>query len=513
MKYFAPFRFDERAGRLTRAGQAAPLTRKAAQLLRCLLDRAGEVVTHEELLQQIWGSTHVQPENVKTLVHELRSALHDSAQASRFIRSEPGRGYTFIARATDAMVPFLSDTEGVPRPDFVGRDELLAAIDGHLVKAVEQGESQLVIVQGDRGLGKTTLCEAVAVNAAHRHGFRISYGQGLELWGAVDDGAVLLDALDLLARQYPRIVPQALAKRAPMWNARLASAADGPKAESSISVAAEPFTIERFVRELGALLDELAATEPLLLILEDLQWADAATIECLRVIGRRHARARLVVVATFCASESSPGSEVLARVVRDVQGAPWCTVLSLKPWSDVDLFHWLERKYGEPVARVVSLPLHRAGGGHPLVAAMAMDSLVRLGALHATSHGWRIALPGDGIESVLATSLTAAYQSQIDRLSQAERDLLEAAAKIGHPFTAAQVANELASETAPVIERRLETLVRRQVLLDYKAGSPRGRDSSGVPLPPADRAPASCSTTRLCRVNSKPPPSPATAAP
>ena len=45
MKYFAPFRFDERAGRLTRAGQAAPLTRKAAQLLRCLLDRAGEVVT------------------------------------------------------------------------------------------------------------------------------------------------------------------------------------------------------------------------------------------------------------------------------------------------------------------------------------------------------------------------------------------------------------------------------------------------------------------------------------
>ena len=66
-------------------------------------------------------------------------------------------------------------------------------------------------------------------------------------------------------------------------------------------MAAEPFTIERFVRELGALLDELAATEPLLLILEDLQWADAATIECLRVIGRRHARARLVVVATFCA--------------------------------------------------------------------------------------------------------------------------------------------------------------------------------------------------------------------
>ncbi len=82
------------------------------------------------------------------------------------------------------------------------------------------------------------------------------------------------------------------------------------------------------------------------------------------------------------------------------------------------------------------------------------------------------ALPGDGIESVLATSLTAAYQSQIDRLSQPERDLLEAAAKIGHPFTAAQVANEWPSETATVIERRLETLARRQVLLDYQRGRP-----------------------------------------
>ena len=52
-------------------------------------------------------------------------------------------------------------------------------------------------------------------------------------------------------------------------------------------------------------------------------------------------------------------------------------------------------------------------------------------------------------------------------MSQPERDLLEAAAKVGHPFTAAQIANELPSEPAPVIERRLETLVRRQVLLDY----------------------------------------------
>jgi DNA-binding winged helix-turn-helix (wHTH) protein len=98
MKYFPPFRFDDLAGVLTHAGRTVPLTRKAADLLRCLLARPGAVVSHQEILRGVWPDTHVQPENVKALVHELRSALGDHSHDPVFIRSETGRGAAKLER-------------------------------------------------------------------------------------------------------------------------------------------------------------------------------------------------------------------------------------------------------------------------------------------------------------------------------------------------------------------------------------------------------------------------------
>ncbi len=97
MKYFLAFRFDECHRTVWRGAQAINITRKAADVLACLVERAGTVVTHEEILAYVWPDIHVQPENIKVLVRELRRALGDDSQAPCFIRSDPGRGYTFIA--------------------------------------------------------------------------------------------------------------------------------------------------------------------------------------------------------------------------------------------------------------------------------------------------------------------------------------------------------------------------------------------------------------------------------
>src|SRR5262245_5390444 len=200
MKYFRSFRFDERTGTLTKTGEALPLTRKAADLLACLLERPGMLVTHAQIMQSLWPETHVQPDNVKTLIHELRKVLGDRAQPSVLIRSEPGRGYAFIADVTSAMVPFVSEADATEIPPMVGRDAELAMIDRHLDAAAERAEPQLVLIEGERGFGKTKLCETLAHRAHQRTGARISYGQGLDVLGPVDDYAVLLDALDLLMR-------------------------------------------------------------------------------------------------------------------------------------------------------------------------------------------------------------------------------------------------------------------------------------------------------------------------
>src|SRR5262245_20980233 len=220
MKYFPPFRFDDRAGVLTHAGRTVPLTRKAADLLRCLLEHPGTLTPHQDIMRHVWPDTHVQPENVKTLVHELRSALGDHSYDPAFIRSEPGRGYTFLAQVTDEMLPLVWKDSSVGFAPFVGRLDELVLLDDRLETASAASTAQIVLIEGERGSGKTSLCRLLAARAHERAAIRMSYGQCLEVAGPAEPHAVVLEAIDLLARQYPAIVPDAFARRAPAWLAQ-----------------------------------------------------------------------------------------------------------------------------------------------------------------------------------------------------------------------------------------------------------------------------------------------------
>ena len=101
-KHFSAFRFDVEDGTLWRGAEQVPLTGKAASLLRCLLGRAGTWVSKSAIMSAVWPDTHVQPDNVKVLVREIRQALGDNPRESKFIRSAPGRGYSFVADVSEA---------------------------------------------------------------------------------------------------------------------------------------------------------------------------------------------------------------------------------------------------------------------------------------------------------------------------------------------------------------------------------------------------------------------------
>ena len=93
MKYFLSYRFDRPAGR---SGAAPVRSRSRGKLPTSwpAWSRArATLVSHEEILARVWPDTHVQPQNIKVLVSELRRALGDDARDPQFIRSEPSRGY------------------------------------------------------------------------------------------------------------------------------------------------------------------------------------------------------------------------------------------------------------------------------------------------------------------------------------------------------------------------------------------------------------------------------------
>src|SRR6266852_5014699 len=97
---FEDFELDLSACELRRGGTALHLQRIPFQLLSLLVERHGQLVTREEILERIWGKdVFVDGENsINTAVRKIRRTLNDDAGAPQFIITVPARGYRFIAR-------------------------------------------------------------------------------------------------------------------------------------------------------------------------------------------------------------------------------------------------------------------------------------------------------------------------------------------------------------------------------------------------------------------------------
>ena len=101
MKEFPPFRLDIESQCLWRGEERVALTPKAFSILCYLLERAGRLVTQNELLEALWPDTFVQPEVLKSHVMDVRNALGDDAKNPSFIETQHRRGYRFIAAVRD----------------------------------------------------------------------------------------------------------------------------------------------------------------------------------------------------------------------------------------------------------------------------------------------------------------------------------------------------------------------------------------------------------------------------
>ena len=97
---FGPFFLDEHARILSRDGEMLPLPPKAVETLLVLVERAGQVVTRDELLERIWPGSFVEPNNLAQQVSMVRNALEDRGNRPRYVETVSRRGYRFVAPVT-----------------------------------------------------------------------------------------------------------------------------------------------------------------------------------------------------------------------------------------------------------------------------------------------------------------------------------------------------------------------------------------------------------------------------
>ncbi|MDM0001018.1 winged helix-turn-helix domain-containing protein [Variovorax sp. J22P240] len=176
---FGPFRLDPPARRVEKDGVPFPLSSRALDILIVLVEHAGEIVGHRDLIARVWRHLEVGPGSLRTHVASLRKALGDGEGGARYIANVAGQGYSFVApvQRWHLSEPASSPVRAGAREGaafkmrtlpplltrMVGRDEASCAIAHDLIA------HRFLTIVGPGGMGKTTV--AVAISHAMRESF------------------------------------------------------------------------------------------------------------------------------------------------------------------------------------------------------------------------------------------------------------------------------------------------------------------------------------------------------
>jgi DNA-binding winged helix-turn-helix (wHTH) protein len=472
MKEFAPFRLDSQNQCLWRTGNAGReerilLTPKAFAVLVYLVEHAGQLVTHEELLDAVWAGSVVEAQAVKRNILEVRSALGDHPKNSLFIETLTKRGYRFIAPVSERGVSSLTAPEIATRSTLVGRDPALNELHDSLHHAA-RGERQIVFITGEAGIGKTALVDEFRRQvAATALSLRIARGQCVEGYGGKEAYYPMLEALGrLCAGAEGNAIVQVLAAHAPTWLVQFPALL---KREHRETLQREILgaTRERMLREIGDALEMITAESPLMLVLEDLHWVDDSTVDLISALARRQAPAKLMLLATCRPLALEPPGHPLKALVQDLLVHRLCREIALSPLSETEMEEYLAAESsatGVPVG--LSALLHRHSEGNPLFMVAALDHMTKRSLVSRENGKWQLKVPLAQIELAVPDDLRRMIDAQLERLSAKEQSALEFASIVGVSY-AASVASSAAQVDAHTFEDLCEELSRRHHIVRW----------------------------------------------
>src|ERR1700739_1447011 len=140
---FGPFRLFAAERQLTKGDEPLQLGGRAFDTLIALVERAGEVVTQQELISRVWPDVTVEEANLRVHIASLRRTLGDGRDGARYIVTVPGRGYSFVPPVT-LSTPQSSPSTQVAVSDrprrlpphltrMIGRDEVVRTLSAELM--------------------------------------------------------------------------------------------------------------------------------------------------------------------------------------------------------------------------------------------------------------------------------------------------------------------------------------------------------------------------------------------
>ena len=336
------------------------------------------------------------------------------------------------------------------RAPLVGRGAELRALDEAVARA-GQGAAELVLVQGEPGIGKTRLLDEVAS--------RRSEAGWLVLRGGADDRAAAPPygpILEAVRGHADRIGVEALGLLAGAWCRHLALVM--PELSGRPDEGDPPGDPEAVPEAWAQLLRAMAGAGPVLVTLDDLQWADVATVALLRYLRRRLRETPILVIGAM--RTAGPAGDAVQSALAALDRGRLAGQLRLDPVDAPSSRAILEALLAGPVGPGLERAVWVEGEGDPFMIEELVRGLADDGRLRDLDGVWELA---DEAPVGLPAGMRDAIEARLAGLPGATRAALEAAAVVGRRFTLDEVA-AAAEAPASSIEAALDEAVLRRFI-------------------------------------------------
>ncbi|MEY2420094.1 MAG: hypothetical protein QOI95_161 [Acidimicrobiaceae bacterium] len=357
------------------------------------------------------------------------------------------------------------------RSPFVGRDEELTGL-LELWHKAQSGTRQLALIAGEPGIGKTRLAEEVAA-AAHREG-------ALVLCGGCDDDAVIplqpfVEVLRLLLADGTVTVD----RLSPDLIHLLPELDDAP--DDGATTGGDPASERaRLLDALGTLLDGLATNHPVVLVLDDLQWADQPSLLAIRHLVRRQARVGMLVLGTYRDTDVSR-THPLADVLAELRRERLFERVALRGLSNDEVISFVQRQAGyelDEEDQEFAITLRSAAEGNPFFIEEILRHLIESGSLERRDGRWDITVESwdelgipEGVREVVGRRLS--------RLSSTGEQLVAAGAVLGRTF-AYEVVRRMLDASEDEVLAAIDEALALHLLVESPAVEPTYTFSHGL---------------------------------
>ncbi len=430
-----PIVLDVHQQRLHVGESVIPLSPKAFLLLQLLASREGQLISHKEITQLLWPDTFVDPNNHKKYILEIRRAVGDNPLKPRYIETLSKRGYRLLAtvKLITSTSPNLYSSVS---HGFVGRQENLSTLESLRTKALT-GERQIIFITGMPGMGKSALIRHFLQSLPYPTRYFVA--SCIESKRSKEEFAPLSEIFENLCdSDVTNTVARTIFDYAPGWINHLSSPALrelNATATPRFQYISSPGILSR---EAIKIIELISQDELLILVIDDIQWADQTSLDVINALSRRDVPAKVLVIAAY-RPLSRRGDNFLGRMQSHLTSHFHCTMMELKQLNRDEIASFVRNSMQNcPSAGPLIDVLYEQSEGIPFVMRALLEALLENGTCNKENGSWTVDL--ESLKSFPVPYRIAQFITyEMESLSRKERHILEAASRVGYHFSVEEV--------------------------------------------------------------------------